>query len=61
MKIKIPHPFHNHDKYFHVKLNKFYLKPWRSQIVDETFNEITVYDNYAGWLWFAVNWYSSDF
>lgn len=38
------------------------LKPWYSKFKDEDMklmHNVDTYDNYAGWLWFQISWYSS--
>lgn len=62
MRIYIPHPFKKHDNWFNVNASPvFRFKPWFSKHLDEdirTTYDHEVYDNYAGWLWFQMSWYS---
>ena len=62
MRIRVPHPFTNHDQYFNVEINgKFYFLPWYNKLenTDVYSGEwIQFYDNTAGWLWFVASWYS---
>lgn len=62
MKIKIPHPFSNHDNYFTFTLNvQFYWVPWYRKSRDEDIwmegKDVVIY-NYLGWTWLAVSWMS---
>lgn len=63
MRIYIPHPFYHHDNYFCIDAkNTFMLIPWYSKFKDEDMKlayDVDIYDNYAGWLWFTITWYSS--
>jgi hypothetical protein len=63
MRIYIPHPFKNHDRYFNVNASyKFMFKPWYCKFKDQDMklmHNVDVYDNYAGWLRFTFSWYSS--
>lgn len=60
MRLFIPHPFKNHDKFFRIRFNyPMYIIPWYSRIVDDTLPDDEVIDNYIGWLCVAVHWYSS--
>ena len=62
MKIKILHPFSNHDNYFKFTLNaEFYWLPWYRKCRDEdiwTESKDAVYYNYFGWTWFTMSWMS---
>lgn len=62
MRIYIPHPFKNHDNWFNVNTSPtFVFKPWFSKYLDEDIRTNygdEVYNNYAGWLWLQMSWYS---
>tara|TARA_A100000171_G_C2094284_1_gene126175 strand:- start:368 stop:562 length:195 start_codon:yes stop_codon:yes gene_type:complete len=64
MKIYIPHPFKNHDNYFHFNIGSICMFiPWKRKHLDADIlilYDDKVYSNYAGWLWFTVNWYSTN-
>tara|TARA_X000001382_G_C3030284_1_gene134534 strand:- start:158 stop:352 length:195 start_codon:yes stop_codon:yes gene_type:complete len=63
MKIYIPHPFKEHDNFFHLNIGSICMfVPWKRKHLDADIKILyddEVYDNYAGWLWFTVNWYST--
>ncbi len=63
MKLFIPHPFKNQDNYLHFSLGPLcHLMPWYRKFKDEDIYEehnLNVFHNYAGWLWFVINWYSA--
>lgn len=59
MRIYIPHPFKNHDNYFNVNVSSIFMFiPWYRKVPDEDWDD-ELYDNYFGWLWFTVRWYST--
>ena len=64
MKIYIPHPFKTKDNLFHFSIGaRCIFTPWYRKFQDEDIYEVydlDVYHNYAGWLWFVVNWYTAD-
>jgi hypothetical protein len=64
MTIKLPHLFKKHDTTFNINVSKqaFMITPWYRRFLCEDIRieyGDEVYDNYAGWLWFVVNWYST--